>query len=101
MEKEREILSQIESLREPRHLFVLPDWADPAILDRLISEGYATCKHQQRDESGRLHVVMDLRLTPKGTSLLYSRVDLKGLAIKGSLAGASLMVMSLLILYLG
>ena len=101
MNKERETLRTIESLPEPRHLFIIPGWTDPLTLDQLIAEGYLTCDHHQRDDKGAILVAMGLKLTPKGTHLLHPRVEWKELAIKGSLAGASLMVMSLLILYLG
>ncbi len=101
MTKERDTLSRIEALREPRHLFILPDWADPVTLDRLLQEGYLTCHHHQRDDRGDLAVAMDLQLTPKGTRLLHPPIDWSELAVRGSLAGASLTVMSLVILYLG
>jgi len=101
MKKEQELLARIETLHEPRHLFVLPDWADRAALDQLIREGYVTCAHEQRDEMGNLTVAMNLELTPKAARLLHPQVELKGLALKGSLAGASFLAMSLLILYLG
>jgi len=101
MNKDCDTLRRIEALPEPRHLFILPDWIDPAILNRLIVEGYLTCQHHQRDEKGSLHLVMGLQLTTKGDRLLRPRIDWQGLAWKGSLAGASFAVMSLVILYLG
>jgi hypothetical protein len=101
MKKELETLRIIEALPKPRHLFILPGWAEPAILDHLIHDGYLACQYHQRDENGLLHLVMDLQLTPKGEQLLHPPLGWSQLALKGSLAGASFMAMSLLILYLG
>jgi len=101
MNKERDTLRRIEALPEPRHLFVLPDWIDPALLNRLIDEGYLTCLHYQRDDQRALHLVMGLQLTAKGDRLLRPRVDWQQLALKGSLAGVSFAVMSVFILYWG
>ena len=101
MKKELEVLRRIEALPEPRHLFILPDWVDSATLDRLIQGGCLTCFHQQRDEKGDLHLVMGLQLTAKGERLAHPRVDWTRLVLRGALAGASLTVMSLAILYWG
>ena len=101
MKKECDALRRIEALPEPRHLFVLPNWVDPAILDRMIKQGYLTCVHHQRDDKGAIHLVMGLQLTAKGDRLIHPRIDWQQLAWKGSLAGASFAVMSLVILYLG
>src|SRR5260221_7969997 len=101
MNKDRELLRRIEALLQPRHLFTLPNWADPAILDRLIQDGYLTCLHQQRDAKSAIHLVMGLQLTAKGNRLAHPRLDWTQLALKGSLAGASFAVISLLILYWG
>jgi len=101
MQKIRDTLSRLEALAEPRHLFVLPDWADPAIMDRLIQEGYLTCLHCQRDDKGAIHLMMGLQLTTKGERLIHTRIDWQKLTLKGSLAGASFVIMSVLILYLG
>ena len=101
MKKESETLRQIEALREPRHLFVLPAWIDPVVLDRLIQEGCLTCRHRQRDAKGVINLVMDLQLTARGDRLIRPQADWRQIALKGSLAGASFMAMSLLILYLG
>jgi hypothetical protein len=101
MKKELDLLGRIEALPEPRHLFILPDWVDPQLLDRLIQEGYITCHHNQRTESGVLNVVMGMRITAKGDRLLHPAVNWRQLVVKGSLAGASFTAMSLLILYLG
>ena len=75
MKKEREMLKRIVALPEPRHLFVLPDWADPATLDFLLKEGYLTCLHFQRDDNKTIHLVMGLQLTPKGEHLIHPKVD--------------------------
>jgi hypothetical protein len=101
MKKERETLRIIKALPEPRHLFILPGWVDPVVLDRLIQEGYLTCQLHRRDDQGALLLVMDLELTARGERLILPRIDWRQLAVKGSLAGASLVVMSLLILYWG
>lgn len=101
MKKDLETLRIIEALPKPRHLFILPGWADPAILDKLIRDGYVTCQHHQRDENGLLHLVMGLELTPKGDRFLHPLAEWRELALRGSLAGVSLLAMSLLILYLG
>jgi hypothetical protein len=101
MNNERDTLRRIEALPEPRHLFILPSWADPAVVDQLIADGYLVCQHQQRDDRGRLLVAMGLHLTPKGNRLIHPIINLQKLAFKGSLAGASFAVMSVVILYLG
>lgn len=101
MKKECETLRRIEALPEPRHLFVLPDWIDSVVLDRLIQEGYLTCRHRQRDDKGAVHLAMGLRLTDKGDRLLRPQGEWRRVALKGSLAGVGFMAMSLLILYLG
>jgi hypothetical protein len=101
MNKEHATLRRIESLREPRHLFTLPGWAEPSVLDRLIREGYLTCANQQRDEAGTLVLVMGLELTAKADRLLHPKPQWQGLALKGSIAGMSFAVMSVVILYLG
>lgn len=101
MNKDRDLLHRIEALPEPRHLFILPDWVDPALLNRLIDDGYLTCLHHQRDDKGALHLAMGLQLTAKRDRLLRPRINWPRLALKGSLAGVGFVVMSLLILYLG
>jgi hypothetical protein len=101
MKNERETLRIIEALPEPRHLFLLPGWLDPVILERLIDEGYLTCQHDQRDAEGVLLSVMGLQLTAKGARLIHSKTNWKRLAMTGSLAGASFAAISLLILYWG
>jgi hypothetical protein len=101
MQKLRDTLSRLEAMAEPRHLFILPDWADPGIMDRLIQEGYLTCLHCQRDDKGAIHLMMGLQLTAKGARLIHPRIDWQQLALKGSMAGASFAVMSVLILYWG
>lgn len=101
MKNDRETLLRIEALSEPRHLFVLPFWVNPTILDQLIRDQYLTCLHCQRDDKGVIHLAMGLQLTDKGNRLLHPRLDWRGLALKSSLAGASFAAMSLLILYLG
>ena len=100
MKKECETLHRIEALPEPRHLFILPDWVDPVILDQLIQEGYLACRHRQRDGKGAINLAMGLQLTVKGSRLIRPEVEWRQIALKGSLAGASFMIMSLLILYL-
>jgi hypothetical protein len=101
MKKEADMLRRIEALPEPRHLFILPDWVDHDVLHRLIEQGYLTCLHHQRDDKGAIHLVMCLQLTAKGERLIHPLIDWRQLAFKGSLAGASFAVMSLLILYWG
>ena len=98
--EERTKVSRIHELPEPRHLFVLPAWLDSKALDRLIDQGYVTCAHQQRSETGALQVAMGLKLTSKGKKLLQPESEWHKLAWKGALAGMSLTGMSLLILYL-
>ena len=102
MKKESELLRNIERLPEPRHLFVLPDGAEPRAMDRLMDQGYLTCAHHQRDKDGALSVAMHLQLTPKAGQLLEPPAGTRWpqLAWKGSLAGASLTGMSLLVLYI-
>jgi hypothetical protein len=103
MNPDRDLLSRIQALPAPRHLFVLPDWADPVGLDRLLDQGYLASVHQQRDEKGKIQVVMGLELTPKGGRLIQNApaAGWKRLALKGSLAGAGFAAMSVVILYLG
>jgi hypothetical protein len=101
MKKELDTLRQIEALPEPRHLFILPDWVDSATLDRLIQEGYLICLHHQRDAEGAIHLAMGLQLTAKGERLIQPRINWRQLALRGSMAGASFAVMSVLILYWG
>ncbi|HEV3271912.1 MAG TPA: hypothetical protein VGZ93_07000 [Candidatus Methylacidiphilales bacterium] len=101
MKKERDTLRRIEALPEPRHLFILPDWIDSATLDRLIQQGYLTCQHHQRDANGAIHLAMGLQVTPKGGRLIQPQINWRQLALRGSLAGASFVVMSVLILYWG
>jgi len=101
MKKERDTLRRIDALPEPRHLFVLPDWIDPVLLDRLIQRGYLTCLHQQRDAEGALQLAMGLELTHKGDHLIRPGLSWPQVALKGSLAGASFTIMSVAILYLG
>lgn len=101
MKNEIEILRQIEALPEPRHLFILPPWADPFALDRLLKSGHLTCDHIQRDDRGIIQLVMRLKLTRQGRDLAYPRLSWPDLALKGSLAGVGLTAMSLLILYMG
>lgn len=95
----RETLRRISELHPPRHLFILPKWADPSTLDRLIERGYLTFNHLQRTK-GAINLVMGLQLTEKGTRWLASEVDWQNLALKGSIAGASLTAISVAILYL-
>jgi hypothetical protein len=101
MNKESETLRRIEALPDPRHLFILPDWAEPTVVDRLIQEGYLDCLHQQRDEKGVLLLAMGLQVTTKGKRLIHPKPSAPRLIVTGTLAGASLVTMSLLILYLG
>jgi hypothetical protein len=101
MSKERDTLRKIEALPAPRHLFILPDWAEPATLERLIQDGYLDCGHSQRDEKGSLNLAMELQLTAKAERLIHPRHDWRRLAMRGSLAGASFGLMSVVILYLG
>ena len=101
MKKELDTLHRIEALPEPRHLFVLPDWVDSAALDRLIQESYLTCSHYQRDPEGAIHLVMGLQLTPKGERALQPQISWGQLAVRGSMAGASFALMSVVILYWG
>jgi len=101
MKTERETLRIIEALPHPRHLFIIPDWADPVVLDRLIDQGYLTCAHHQRDDSGVILVAMGLQLTEKGNRLIHPEKRWKEIVWKGSLAGASFALISVLILYLG
>jgi hypothetical protein len=100
MNSDSDVLRQIEHLPVPRHLFVLPPWADAATLDRLMDQGYLTCAHHQRDKHGALNLVMHLQLTPKAAELREKKPTAwPRLAWKGSLAGASLTAMSLIVLY--
>jgi hypothetical protein len=99
MNKDRNTLLRIEELHEPRHLFILPSWANPQILDRLIQEGYLTFSHLQRTK-GAISLVMGLKLTEKGSRTIEDRFDWPGLALKGSLAGASFIAISMAILFL-
>jgi hypothetical protein len=101
MNTDRNMLTRIDSMPAPRHLFVLPAWLNSAGLDRLLEKAYVNCDHLQRDGKGAIQVAMGLELTIKGKRLIHPEIDWRNLAVKGSLAGASFTVMSLLILYLG
>jgi hypothetical protein len=101
MKTDRDILRRIENLYGPKHLFILPRWADPVALDRLIQGGYLTVSHLQRSEEGDINLVMGMQLTNKGARLLEPAFSWSQLALRGSLAGASFTGMSLAILYLG
>jgi len=101
MKKERDLLARIEALPEPRHLFVLPSWADSDVLDWLIAENYLTSVHLQRDNMGGVLVAMGLKLTEKGYRLIQPTSEWTQMAWKGSLAGASFTGLTVLILYLG
>ena len=101
MKKELEALRHIKALPEPRHLFVIPASINAADLDRLIREGYLTCEHDQRDDKGVIQVAMGLSLTPEGERSLEVNPAWQQLALKGSLAGASMVLMNVVILYLG
>ena len=101
MNNDSEILRRIEALPEPRHLFILPSWADPFVLDQLIKSGHLACDHVQRDDRGVIQLVMRLELTPSGLGIAHPRPSWSILALKGSLAGVSLTAISILILYLG
>jgi hypothetical protein len=101
MKKEIDTLRRIEALPEPRHLFILPDSIDSATLDRLIQEGHLTCLHHQRDAKGAIHLAMNLQLTPKGEQLIQPWISWQQLAFRGSVAGASFVLMSVAILYWG
>ena len=96
------VLKQVESLPAPRHLFVFPRWADPADFDRLLDEGYLTCRHSQRDKEGRLQVVMNLHLTPKAVTLLHPEpLSWSERALKASAAGVTMIGICFLVRYLG
>lgn len=101
MKNESEMLLRIEALPEPRHLFILPAWADPFVLDQLLKNEYLSCDHIQRNDRGIIQLVMRLELTDRGRELAHPRQSWSTLALKGSLAGVGLTAMSLLILYLG
>ncbi len=101
MQPDRHTLSRIDNLQTPRHLFVLPSWVQSAELDRLLEQDCLTCEHLQRDRKGDVLVAMGIELTGKGKRLIQPADNWQNLALKGSLAGASLTAMSLLILYLG
>jgi hypothetical protein len=101
MTKERDTLLRIEALPEPRHLFIMPEWADTETVDALVTKGYLECQYQQRNEKGDLLVAMGLHITAKGERLTHPDTNRRTLFVKGSLAGASFVAMSLLILYVG
>jgi hypothetical protein len=67
----------------------------------LIDQGYLTCTHRQRDDKGVILVAMGLQLTAKGDRLIRPQSEWQQIAWKGSLAGASFAVLSVLILYWG
>jgi len=100
MNNDSDTLRRIAELEEPRNLFALPDWAKPETLDDLIQDGYITFSHLQRTK-GVISLVTELRLTARGLRKMESPFDWPRLALKGALAGASLTVMSLVVLYLG
>jgi hypothetical protein len=100
-DRDRDTLIRINKVPEPRHFFVLPAWLDSGALDRLIELEYVTSAHCQRNQSGLIQVAMGLQLTAKGRRMIKPEVHWQRLALKGSLAGASLAVMSLAILYWG
>lgn len=100
MKKERDALRRIEALAEPRDLPTLPNWIDSSTLDRLVHEGYITFT-QLQCSNGSVEFIRGLQLTPKGYRLMHSDHDWPRLAWKGSLAGASLTAMSVVILYWG
>jgi hypothetical protein len=99
--QDRDNLIRISEMPEPRHLFVLPAWLDSVSLDRLLELEYLTYAHCQRDPSGLIQVMMNLQITAKGRRMIAPAENWRHLALKGSLAGASLTLMSVLILYLG
>ncbi len=99
MKTERETLLLINELHAPRHLFVLPTWADPRILDRLIERGYLSFSHLQR-KHGVTALAMGLEVTEKGASWLRSAFNWRRIAVRSSLAGISLTGLSVAILYL-
>lgn len=99
MNKERATLRRIEELNAPRHLFILPSWAEPAVIDRLIQGGCLTFSHLQRSQ-GVINLIMGLELTSKGSRLIRPTFDWRNLMLRGSLAGASLTAISVAILYL-
>ena len=102
MNNPAEVLKRIEGLPVPRHIFVLPDWAEPGVLDRLMDQGYLTCAHHQRDANGDIQLAMSLNLTLKGhEAMCSSHPKWPGLALKASVAGLSFALMSVLVLYLG
>ena len=96
-----DVLKRIEGLPAPRHLFVLPSWAEPGSLDRLLDDGYLMCAHTQRDKNGAIQVAMNLRLTPKAERLVHpSPPRWPEKAVRTSLALASMLGISLVVLYL-
>ncbi len=65
-----------------------------------MDQGYLTCAHHQRDKNGALTLAMHLQPTPKAAVLREKKSTAwPRLAWKGSLAGASLTAMSLIVLY--
>lgn len=100
MNMDRTTLRQIDKLQQPRNLFVLPEWAKPEILDRLIQGGYVTFSHLQRSK-GVISLVTGLQLTSKGQRKTQSSFDWARLAIRGSLAGVSFTAMSAVLFYVG
>jgi hypothetical protein len=63
-------LQRVEKLLRPRHLFLLPDWANAELLERLLALGYLTCTHFERDAQEHIRLIMGLELTPAGQHYL-------------------------------
>ncbi len=101
MNKEITTLRQIEELLGPKHLFILPEWADPLMLDHLLKHGYLRCLHTQRDEQGLIYLIMGMELTEAGRHLIRPAFGWLQMVARALMAFIGVAGMNLIILYWG
>lgn len=101
MKKEIETLRRIEGMIGPKHLFILPEWADPVILDRLLKLGYLNCLHHQRDADGLIHLIMGMELTESGRKLVHPPLSRPALVARAAMAMVGFTVLNVAVLFWG
>lgn len=101
MKKEIATLRQIEGLIGPKHLFILPEWADPLMLDHLLKHGYLRCLHTQRDEKGLIYLIMGMELTESGRKLIRPTLSPLQIAARAFMAVLGVAGMNMIVLYWG
>ena len=101
MKKEIATLRQIEGLIGPKHLFILPEWADPLMLDHLLKHGYLRCLHTQRDEKDVIYLIMGMELTEAGRKLICPPLGRLQMATRALMAVIGFTGMNLIVLYWG